>query len=83
MGEARPKPAPSLPRIKHPPQRSIAILGEQQRAVGGLGHIDRAAPDFCVVDDEAGDEILLGAGRLAVFKTQADDLVAGAAGAVP
>ena len=50
IGEARPKPARSLPRIKHPPHRPVAILADQQRAVLRHGDADRPAPDVASSD---------------------------------
>ena len=49
----------------------------------GGGDADRAAPDGFVVEDEACQEVLVAAYRLAVFEMDADDFVAGALGAVP
>src|SRR5690349_23683996 len=65
------------------PDRPIAVLRDQERAVAGHRDANGAAPDLVVVDDEAGGEILVLAGRHAVLQADADDLVAGPLGAVP
>ena len=52
-------------------------------AVLGDGHADRPAPDVAVGGDEADEEVLVLAGRLAVLQRDADHLVAGPPGAVP
>ena len=51
------------------PDGAVAILGDEQRAVVGDRDADRPAPDLAVVDDEAGHEILVFAGRHAVLET--------------
>src|SRR6267142_5643828 len=65
------------------PDRAVAVLGDQQRAVMGDGDPDRASPDLAVIDDEAGDEILVFARRLAVLEADTNDLVAGPLRTVP
>src|SRR5262249_20131526 len=49
----------------------------------GLRNTDGPAPGQAVVDDEAGYEILVFAGRHAVLHEAADDLVAGSDRAIP
>src|ERR1700690_1707711 len=56
------------------PERAVAVLGEDERAVLRLCDPDRPAPDRRVVDRKAGDEILVFAGRHAVFHDRPDDL---------
>src|SRR6267142_1675824 len=68
---------------RHPPDRAVAVLGEQQRAVFRLRHPDRPAPDRGVVDYEAGDEVFVLAGRHAILHDRTDDLVAGTRRPVP
>ncbi len=70
-------------RIGDAPDGAARVLGDQQCPVLVDGHADRAAPDLRIVDHEAGGEILVFAGRRAVLHDHADDLVAGAFGAVP
>src|SRR5262245_36007206 len=65
------------------PDRPVAVLRHQERPVAGDRDADRPAPDFVVVDDEAGDEILVFAGRYPILQPDADDLVSGPLGAVP
>ena len=62
--------AASLPLIGHAPDRAAAVVADQQRAVMRHRDADRAAPDAPVVADEADEEILVLAGRLAVFMTR-------------
>ncbi|CDX27565.1 hypothetical protein MPL3356_70065 [Mesorhizobium plurifarium] len=75
--------AEDLPAICHAPYCAVAVLGQDQRAVLGHGDADRPAPDLVVRHDEAGGEILIFAGRLAVLEFQPHHLVAGADIAVP
>src|SRR5581483_8893525 len=65
------------------PDGAAAVFADEERAV--LRHRDahRPAPDRFVRDDEAGHEVLVFAGRLAVLEANPDDLVAGALAAVP
>src|SRR5216683_244565 len=66
-----------------PPYGTAGIFRNQQCPVLVDGDADRAAPDFGIVDHEAGGEILVFARRRAVPHRYADDLVAGAFGAIP
>src|SRR5579864_4074094 len=72
-----------LTGIGNPPYGTVGIFGSQQRAVLVDGNADRAAPDRRIVDHEAGGEIFVRAGRRAVLRRHADDLVAGALGSIP
>src|SRR5215472_19037698 len=65
------------------PDRAAAVLAYQQRAVVRDRHADRAAPDRGVVDHEAGQEILVFAGRHAVLEMDTDQLVSGPLRPVP
>src|ERR1700686_1118221 len=65
------------------PDRAVAVLGKDERAVFRLRHPDRPAPDRRIVDHEAGDEVFVFAGGHAVLHDRADDLVAGARRPVP
>src|SRR5262249_34335999 len=78
----RRNPAQGLLRA-HPPDRAVAVLRNQQRAIARNGYADRPSPDLAIVDDKASDEILVLAGWLAVLETDADDLVTGALRPVP
>src|SRR5205085_1064078 len=80
-GQSGPPSAPR--RSAHAPDRVVAVLGEQLRAVLCRGDADRPAPYRRIVNDEAGDEVLVFAGRHAVVHDRADDLVAGAGRAIP
>ena len=70
-------------RVGHAPDHAIAVLAEQERAVGRDRHGHRATENGLVVEHEAGDEILVNAGRRAIRETQAHDLVTGALAAIP
>src|SRR5580704_11636771 len=72
-----------LTRVGNPPYGTAGIFRNQERPVLVDGDADRAAPDLRIVDDEAGGEILIFAGRRAVLHQDTDDLVAGAFGAIP
>src|SRR3984885_8498749 len=76
-------PLRGLTRIGNPPHGTAGIFRNQQRPVLIDGNADRAAPDLRIADHEAGGEILVFARRRAVFHQYADDLVAGAFGAIP
>src|SRR5579883_3303591 len=71
-------------RVAHPPDRTRAVVGDEQRTVAGHGNADRAAPDGAVVEHEAGEEILiLAAGARSTVARHADHFVAGARRLVP
>ena len=67
----------------HAPNRAIAVLGKDQRAILSLGDPDRPAPDVRIVEDKAGNEIFVFAGRRTLLHNYADDLVAGWFGSIP
>src|ERR1700752_3449911 len=69
--------------VTYTPDRSVAVLRYQQRAVVRDRNPDGPAPDLAVVDDKAGDEILVFAGRRTVLEADADYLVTGPLRAVP
>src|SRR5262245_6928656 len=69
--------------IGDPPDRAVAVLADQQRAVARDRNADRAAPHAAIVDNEAGQKILVLAGRRAAPQQYANNLVAGPLGAVP
>src|ERR1700733_563076 len=73
----------SLAGIGNAPDAAAGVFGNQQRAVLVHRNPDRAAPDFGIADHEAGGEIVIFAGRRAVFDDDADDFVAGAFGPIP
>ena len=52
--------------LRHPPDRVRPVVADEQRAVRGDRDADRTAPDVALVGDEAGQEILVLADRLAV-----------------
>ena len=55
----------------------------KRRAVVGDGDADWPAPDLAVGGDEAGEEVVVLAGSMAVVHGDVDHLVASAIGAVP
>src|ERR1700724_1836804 len=60
-----------------------AVVGYQQRAVGGYGDADRPAPHVSVVDGKAGDEVfVLATGAIGLVQRYADHFVSGADGAI-
>src|SRR6185312_2402006 len=65
------------------PDRVVAVFADQDRAVAVDSNPDRPAPHFGVGDDEAGQEILIFAGRLAVLQDDTDDFAARARRPVP
>src|SRR6516225_9394787 len=65
------------------PDRAAAVLGNEQGAIPVDGHTDRPAPHRTVVDDKAGGEILVFAGRHTIFHNHANNFVAGALGEIP
>src|SRR5258708_34303412 len=69
--------------MRHPPDRAVAVFGEQQRAVMRDRDANGPSPHRGIIDDKAGDKILVFAGGDAVLETNADDLVAGAFRPVP
>src|SRR6202451_3551914 len=72
-----------MTEIGNPPYGTAGIFRDQQCPVLIDGDAYRAAPDLRIVDHEAGGEILVFARRRAVPHRYADDLVAGAFGAIP
>jgi len=72
-----------LSGISNPPNRAAAVLGNEQGAILVHCHADRPPPDFGIVDNEGGNEIVVFAGRDSVLDDDADDLIAGALGAIP
>src|SRR5712671_2736167 len=69
--------------MRDAPDRAVAVLAHQQCAVLRDGDADRAGPNSSIADHEAGQEILVFAGGLAVLQEYPDDFVAGPLGAVP
>lgn len=65
------------------PDAPGAVVGDVEGAVVACGDAYGAAPDLAVGGDEAGEEVLVLAGGVAVAHGDADDLVAAAVGAVP
>ena len=70
-------------RVGHAPDGPRTVIGHHQRPILGDGHADGAAPHVAVFGDEAHQEVLELAGRLAVPHRHSDDLVADTAGPVP
>src|SRR3954469_12399876 len=73
----------SARHARPPPDRAVAVFGDQERAVLGDRNSDRPPPDLGVIDNEARHEIFVLAGRLAVLHPDTDHLVAGALRAIP
>src|ERR1700730_4315725 len=70
--------------IGDPPDRAVAVFGDEQRAVVRHRNTDRTAPDLAVGEHEAGHEILVFAGGFAAgVKQQPNDFVSRALVAVP
>src|SRR6185437_14616434 len=61
----------------------VAVLSQQQRAVGRDHVTDRPAPGIAIVGDESDQEVLVFAGGHAVLHAHAHDFVPRAEGAVP
>src|SRR5947207_1288413 len=73
-----------LPAAGDSPEGAAAVFGDDEGAVFGDGDSDGASPDLFVGDDKAGHEVFVLAGGFAGWvEAEADDLVAGAARAVP
>ena len=49
-----------------PPQRAVAVICDQPRAVVGDRHSDRPAPDLVIAEHEPGEEVFVVARRRAV-----------------
>ena len=61
-----------------------AIVGDEDGAVFGGGYADGSAPGVAIWQDESGEEVFVAAvGVSGVMEGHANDLVAGAGGAVP
>src|SRR5437879_4191502 len=52
----------------HPPDRAVAVLGHQERAVMRDRDADRSAPDVGVACDKPGHEVLIFTGRHAILE---------------
>ena len=65
------------------PDGAVAVFGDEEGAVVCDGDADGAAPDAVVGEDEAGEEVFVGAVGDAVDEVDADEFVAGSLGAVP
>src|ERR1700722_7388911 len=65
------------------PDAARAVVGDVEGAVVADGDAYGTAPDLAVGGDEAGEEVLVLAGGLAVLHGDADELVAATVGAVP
>src|SRR5271165_2014600 len=74
-------PSPAV--VGDAPDRAAAVFADEERAVPSNGDAHRAGPDISVADHEAGQEILVFAGRLAVVQQSTDYLVPSPLGAVP
>src|ERR1700730_17073331 len=69
--------------VANPPDSSVTIFRDKQGAVMCCGNADRAAPHLGIVDDKSGYEVLVFAGRHAIFHADADDFIAGPLRPVP
>src|ERR1700730_10557911 len=65
------------------PDRLRAVVGDKQRPILAHRYADRPAPDLAIRRHEARKEVFILSGRMAVPHGDADDLIAGAMGAVP
>src|SRR5580698_1525474 len=69
--------------IGYVPDGFGAVVGDEEAAVAGLRYAYRSSPYGAVGEDEAGEEVFVFAGGVAVLHGQADDFVAGTLGAIP
>src|SRR6202795_369675 len=69
--------------MRNPPDRAVAVFRYQQGAVMRDGHANGPPPYLGIVDDKAGDKVLVLAGRHSVLEANPDHLVARAFGPVP
>jgi len=69
--------------MRHAPNGAVLIIGEQQRAIFGLGDADGPTPDPPILSYEAGNKILVFAGGHAILHDATNDLIAGAFCSVP
>src|SRR5271168_2782807 len=76
-------PSALLAGVADAPDAAGAVVGDVEGAVVADGDADGTAPDLAVSGDEAGEEVLVLAGGLAVLHGDADELVAATVGAVP
>ena len=65
------------------PDGARTVIGHEQGAVAALRDAYRPAPDLAVGGDEAGEEVLVFAGGVAVVHGEADDFIAGSLRPVP
>src|ERR1035437_4517094 len=67
------------------PDAVVAVLGDQQAAIGQLQNGDRAAPNFALVGPKhpTGEDFAYGTGGLAILEGDEGDGLADALGAVP
>src|ERR1039457_7136545 len=67
------------------PDAVVAVLGDEQAAIGQLQNGDRAAPNFALVGPKhpAGEDFAYGTGGLAILEGDEGDGLADALGAVP
>ena len=69
--------------VTHAPYAVGPVVGEDQRAVCRYGNANWPAPNFPVLDDESGDEILVLPGCFSVSQRDADDFVPRALSPIP
>src|ERR1700687_1696242 len=69
--------------MRNPPDRAVAVFRHQQCTVMRYGYADGPPPYLGIVDDKAGDKILVLAGRHSVLEANPDHLITRAFGPVP
>src|SRR5271156_4417810 len=73
----------SFADVSDVPDRARTVVGDEQAAVLGDGAAYGSAPHLAVFCDETGEKVLEASIGMAAVHRDADDLIAGAVGAVP
>jgi hypothetical protein len=63
--------------VTDPPDRAVAVVRHQERAILCYGDSHWAPPSVVIVDDEAGHKVFVLAGGDAVFQDHPNDLASG------
>src|ERR1700730_1579296 len=69
--------------VCNPPDRAVSVFRHKERAVMRDRHSNGSSPHVGIIDDEAGEKILVFAGRRSIFQRNSDDFIAGSFGSVP
>src|SRR5271163_1859650 len=73
----------SFADVSDVPDGARTVVGDEQTAILGDGDAYGATPHLAVLGDETGQEVFVAAIGVAAVHGDADDLIAGAVGAVP